>query len=62
LLKQALHHLEQGGNPEDIIKRLANQLTNKLIHTPTATLHKAGLEGNTPLIESAQKLLIYPTH
>lgn len=62
LLKQALRHLEQGGDPEEIVKRLANQLTNKLIHTPTAVLHKAGLDGNKPLIEAAEKLLICPLH
>ncbi len=57
-LDHALHQLEQGVNAEAILKTLANQLTNKLIHTPTSTLHQAGLESNKPLIECAKKLLI----
>ncbi|WP_319380188.1 glutamyl-tRNA reductase [Thiomicrorhabdus sp.] len=57
-LAQALHHLEQGQDPKQIITKLANQLTNKLLHTPSAQLHRAGIEGNSPLIEAAETLLI----
>ncbi len=57
-LNHALHQLEQGCEPEEIIKRLANQLTNKLIHTPTSQLNHAGIEGNNTLIECAEALLI----
>ncbi|MCF6346382.1 MAG: glutamyl-tRNA reductase [Thiomicrorhabdus sp.] len=57
-LDHALHQLELGGKPEEIIKTLANQLTNKLIHTPTSTLHHAGIEGNKTLIECAKHILI----
>ncbi|NPA72364.1 MAG: glutamyl-tRNA reductase [Gammaproteobacteria bacterium] len=57
-LTHALHQLEQGVQPEEILKRLAHQLTNKLIHTPTAKLNHAGIEGNTALIESAEAILI----
>lgn len=57
-LNHALHQLEQGGNAEEILKRLANQLTNKLIHTPTSKLNEAGLAGNKALIENAENLLI----
>lgn len=57
-LSHALHQLEQGGQPDEIIKRLANQLTNKLLHTPTSKLHHAGLDGNKTLIDNAETLLI----
>ncbi|MBF6058303.1 glutamyl-tRNA reductase [Thiomicrorhabdus heinhorstiae] len=58
-LAQALNHLEQGQDPQQIITRLANQLTNKLLHTPSAQLHKAGIEGNSSLIDAAETLLIH---
>ena len=57
-LEHALHQLEQGVEAEEIIKRLANQLTNRLIHTPTQQLNHAGIEGNKPLIEAAEILLV----
>lgn len=57
-LEHALHQLEQGVNTEEIIKRLANQLTNRLIHTPTKQLNLAGMNGNKTLIEAAETLLI----
>ncbi|GKT11900.1 MAG: glutamyl-tRNA reductase [Thiomicrorhabdus sp.] len=57
-LEHAMHQLKQGVKTEEIIKRLANQLTNKLIHTPTSKLNNAGLEGNKVLIENAETILI----
>ncbi|MEA1988944.1 MAG: glutamyl-tRNA reductase [Pseudomonadota bacterium] len=57
-LEHALHQLEQGVNSEEIVKRLANQLTNRLIHTPTKQLNLAGMNGNKALIEAAETLLI----
>jgi len=57
-LDHALHQLELNVNPEEIIKILANQLTNKLIHAPTSSLHQAGIEGNKTLIKCAKNILI----
>jgi len=57
-LEHALHQLEQGVNAEEIVKRLANQLTNRLIHTPTKQLNLAGMNGNKAIIEAAETLLI----
>lgn len=57
-LEQALHQLEIGGDPREVVKKLANQLTNKLLHTPTKQLHDAGVSGQSSLIESAKTLLI----
>ncbi len=58
LLEQALNQLAQNTPPEDVLKKLAHQLTNKLIHTPTSTLNQAGIEGNKALIECAKHILI----
>ena len=57
-LEHALHQLEQGNDPRNVVKLLANQLTNRLLHTPTAQLNQAGLENDQGLIDSASRLLI----
>lgn len=57
-LEHALNQLEQGVDAEEIIKRLANQLTNRLLHTPTMLLNQAADEGNEPVIKAAKKLII----
>lgn len=53
----ALALLQKGENPELVIKKLANQLTNKILHTPTANLHHAGLKGEQHIIDAAKQLL-----
>ncbi|MBN2647994.1 MAG: glutamyl-tRNA reductase [Thiotrichales bacterium] len=57
-LEHALHQIDEGGDPHTVIKLLANQLTNRLLHTPTSQLNHAGIEGNQTLIDAAQQLLI----
>lgn len=57
-LDYALHQLNQGVDSEEILKRLANQLTNRLIHTPTKQLNLAGIHGDSAMIEAAETLLI----
>lgn len=57
-LKDALHHLHNGDSAELVLTKLANQLTNKLLHTPTSQLHHAGVAGNETLIEAAKELLL----
>lgn len=59
-LQEALLHLRKGDSPEQIIKKLANQLTNKILHIPSSQLHHAGIEGNETLIEAAKELLLPP--
>ena len=61
-LQEALSHLEKGDDPEQVMTKLANQLTNRLLHTSTAHLHQAGLEGNESLIKAAKKLLLPKRH
>ncbi len=57
-IQEALHHLSKGEDPEQVITKLANQLTNRLLHTSTAHLHQAGVEGNESLIQAAKKILL----
>ncbi|UQB41315.1 glutamyl-tRNA reductase [Thiomicrospira microaerophila] len=57
MLEQAMHQLALGQKPEAVIHRLAHQLTNKLIHTPSHQLHEAGIAGKQDLIEMAEQLL-----
>lgn len=56
-LADALALLQKGEKPEQVIKKLANQLTNKLLHTPSANIHKAGLKGEQHIIDAAKQLL-----
>lgn len=42
---RALRALEGGQPPEAVLRQLANSLTNKLLHHPTAGLKRAGEEG-----------------
>ena len=58
MLQHAQHQLALGHSAESVITRLANQLTNKLIHTPSHQLHQAGIAGNQALIDMAETLLI----
>ena len=44
-VEKALRALEGGQPPEAVLRQLANSLTNKLLHHPTAGLKRAGEEG-----------------
>lgn len=55
-LQKALHALEVGGNPDEILQQLARNLTNKLIHVPTTVLKNASANGRTQVIQVAQEL------
>ena len=44
-LDKALKMLEKGADPEEVLGRLARDLTNKLIHAPTAGLRQLAKEG-----------------
>ena len=41
-LEKALTSLAKGDDPKAIIKKLANQLTNKIIHNPSLKIKEAG--------------------
>lgn len=55
-LQKALHALEVGGNPDEVLQQLARNLTNKLIHVPTTVLKNASANGRTQVIQVAQEL------
>jgi glutamyl-tRNA reductase len=55
-LEKALHQLQEGVDPGSVLKQLANRLTNKIIHTPSIQLKKAGAEGRVELLDSASEL------
>lgn len=58
---QAMAQLARGEDPEKVIRRLTQQLTNKLLHGPTLRLREAsGLERND-IIEAGEALLLDST-
>ncbi len=44
VLENAMKQLAKGTPPEEVLERLSVQLTNKLLHSPTRTLNKAGAQ------------------
>jgi len=46
-LDKAFKMLEKGGDPAEVLSRLARGLTNKLIHAPTAGLRQLAKEGGS---------------
>ncbi|MES2825880.1 MAG: glutamyl-tRNA reductase [Pseudomonadota bacterium] len=55
-LQKALSLMEAGGNAEQVLQQLARNLTNKLIHAPTAVLKNASANGRNQVIQVAQEL------
>jgi glutamyl-tRNA reductase len=55
-LQKALHALESGEQPEQVLQQLSRNLTNKLIHNPTTVLKEASANGRTQVIQIAQEL------
>ncbi|HET7369967.1 MAG TPA: glutamyl-tRNA reductase [Gammaproteobacteria bacterium] len=55
-LERARQMIDLGHSPEDALDYLANTLTNRLLHTPTAQLRRAGEEGRAEVIKIAQNL------
>jgi glutamyl-tRNA reductase len=56
VLAKALHQLQAGKPAKEALSFLANTLTNKLLHTPSARLRQAGREGNLQLLDAANEL------
>lgn len=61
-LEKARKQINNGDDPLKVIETLANQLTNKLIHTPSAELRHAGEHGQSEIIDAAKVLFKLPTH
>ncbi|MBI5450912.1 MAG: glutamyl-tRNA reductase [Gammaproteobacteria bacterium] len=55
-LDKALQQLARGENAEQVMAQLARSLTNKLIHTPSAQLRRAGFDGRSELLRAAREL------
>ncbi len=56
-LNRALRALDRGEAPEQVMARMANALTNKLIHAPTTAIKQASLDGRHDRLEYARQLL-----
>jgi len=56
VLNKALRMLESGKPPEEAMAFLAQTLTNKLLHTPSAQLREASSNGRHELLEAADAL------
>ncbi len=50
-LEKALKDMARGAPPEEVLQRLSQSLTNKLIHAPTKALRDASAEGRADLVE-----------
>jgi glutamyl-tRNA reductase len=56
-LERAIKALEGGKDPQDVVTRLSRDLTNKLIHAPTAGLKQIAKEGDRVNVTRAAELL-----
>jgi glutamyl-tRNA reductase len=55
-LAKAQDELAHGEDPQQVLRRLAHQLTNRLLHAPTAALRQAALDGDSDLLRAAERL------
>lgn len=60
ILQKALRQLEHGRPPEQVLAYLADTLTNKLIHDPSAALSQAARDGRLEIVAAAHELLHLP--
>lgn len=56
-LDKALHALQQGKPPEEVLRRFAHDLTRKIMHEPSLQLKQAAKQGRYELLDFAQQLL-----
>jgi len=55
-LEKAIKMLSKGHDPDEVLRRFANSLVNKISHIPTTKIRQAGFDGNHNLLESAKEL------
>ena len=55
-LERAIRLLQSGKDAEQVIAEMANRLTNKLIHTPSVQLKKAGYDDRAEIFDAARDL------
>jgi glutamyl-tRNA reductase len=56
VLERALAELARGVPAQDVLRRFAHLLTNKLAHTPSVRLRAAGQEGDAQVLAAARRL------
>ena len=55
-LTKAMRQLNKGVMPEAVLYGLAHSLTNKLLHTPSVRVRKAGAEGRVQVVDAAKEI------
>ena len=55
-INRALNSLEKGKSASDVVVELARSITNKLLHTPTKNIKRAGEEGRHDAIATTKEL------
>lgn len=55
-LEKALKQLERGGDAQEILRHLAHNLSNKILHTPTIALRKASADGRLEVLAATREL------
>ena len=55
-LEKALSRLRAGEDAETVLTQFARQLTNKIVHTPSVELKRAGADGEVEFLENTRRL------
>ncbi len=56
VIQAAVQKLQQGADPETVLQDTARNLTNKLIHSPSANLRNASSQNRDDLLKAAEEL------
>jgi glutamyl-tRNA reductase len=59
-LAKAARQLQRGDDPIQVLALFAHAFTNKLLHTPSAQLRQAGVDGRVDILQLAQHLFAIP--
>ena len=57
-IQKALANLAKGEDPKAVIQKLANQLTNKIIHNPSLKIKEAGSLHGGDLLEVIDSIFL----
>jgi glutamyl-tRNA reductase len=55
-VEAALRQLQLGHAPDEVLRELGRQLTNKLMHAPCSQMKQAGYDGRIELLDAAREL------
>ena len=61
-IEKALAQLAQDADPQQAMQRLANEITNKLLHKPTIEMRKALQQGDEERIQLLKSLIAPDPH